>query len=227
MVNTKNFYQRIFFFFKFLTLHTKEPLNVHEDKISGQILTNTTDILNILPKRPKKQPQLLLTNMYWYTCPKTTKEAKEIEAALVSLLMLTLNKVFAQFSSLPLQSSKTLTCSNKMEVSSQEHNKNFPSLLNCKRLIASPCTSTDLQSIISLLFASSVITWTCIRFKVKIFKVCSLILKIKNFKINSITMREKCRNTELFLVHTFLYSHWAQENTDQKKLRIWTVFKQC
>ena len=45
------------FFFKFLTLHTKEPLNVHGDKISGQILTNTTYILNILPKRPKKQPQ--------------------------------------------------------------------------------------------------------------------------------------------------------------------------
>ena len=30
-----------------------------------------------------------------------------------------------------------------------------------------------------------------------------------------------------FLVHIFLYSEWIQENTDQKKLRIWTIFWQC
>ena len=29
-------------------------------------------------------------------------------------------------------------------------------------------------------------------------------------------LREKCPNTELFLVHIFLYSDWTQENTDQK-----------
>ena len=34
------------------------------------------------------------------------------------------------------------------------------------------------------------------------------------------TRREKCSNTEFFLVRIFLYS-------DQKKLRIWTLFTQC
>ena len=34
-------------------------------------------------------------------------------------------------------------------------------------------------------------------------------------------------NTELFLVCIFLYSDWIQENTDQKYLRIWTLFTQC
>ena len=33
-------------------------------------------------------------------------------------------------------------------------------------------------------------------------------------------LREKCPNTEFFLVRIFLYS-------DQKKLRIWTHFTQC
>ena len=32
---------------------------------------------------------------------------------------------------------------------------------------------------------------------------------------------------EFFLVRIFLYSDWIQENTDQKKLRIWTLFTQC
>ena len=45
--------------------------------------------------------------------------------------------------------------------------------------------------------------------------------------LNWITLREKCRNTEFFLVRILLYSDWIQENTDQKKLRIWTIFKQC
>ena len=34
------------------------------------------------------------------------------------------------------------------------------------------------------------------------------------------TLREKCPNTEFLLVRIFLYS-------DQKKLRIWTLFTQC
>ena len=38
-------------------------------------------------------------------------------------------------------------------------------------------------------------------------------------------LREKCINTEFFLVHIFLYSE-IQENTDQKKLCIWTLFTQ-
>ena len=30
-----------------------------------------------------------------------------------------------------------------------------------------------------------------------------------------------------FLVRIFLYSDWIQENMDQKKLPIWTLFTQC
>ena len=37
---------------------------------------------------------------------------------------------------------------------------------------------------------------------------------------------EKWLNTEFFLVRIFLYSVQIQENTDQRKLRIWTVFIQ-
>ena len=37
---------------------------------------------------------------------------------------------------------------------------------------------------------------------------------------------QKCPNTELFLVRIFLYSDRIQENKDQKKLRIWTLFMQ-
>ena len=40
-------------------------------------------------------------------------------------------------------------------------------------------------------------------------------------------LREKCPNKELFLVRIFLYSVQTQENTEQKKLRIWTLFRQC
>ena len=42
-------------------------------------------------------------------------------------------------------------------------------------------------------------------------------------------LREKSNNTELFLVRIFSYLDWirtrkyGQENTDQKKLRIWTL----
>ena len=41
-------------------------------------------------------------------------------------------------------------------------------------------------------------------------------------------LREKCTNTELFLVRIFLVriSVRIQENKDQKLLRIWTVFTQ-
>ena len=51
----------------------------------------------------------------------------------------------------------------------------------------------------------------------------------------SLSLREKCPNTELFLVRIFPHSDWIErdispysvrmrENTDQKKLRIWTFF---
>ena len=42
-----------------------------------------------------------------------------------------------------------------------------------------------------------------------------------------ISLREKCPNTEDFLVRILLYSDWTQENKDQKNLRIWTLFTQC
>ena len=40
------------------------------------------------------------------------------------------------------------------------------------------------------------------------------------------SLREKCPNTEFFLVRIFLYLDWMQENTDQKKLHIWRLFTQ-
>ena len=40
------------------------------------------------------------------------------------------------------------------------------------------------------------------------------------------TLREKYPNTDFFLVHILLYSDWIQENTDQKKIRIWTLLTQ-
>ena len=40
------------------------------------------------------------------------------------------------------------------------------------------------------------------------------------------SLREKCPNTEFFLVSIFLHSDWINENTDQKELRIWTLFTQ-
>ena len=42
----------------------------------------------------------------------------------------------------------------------------------------------------------------------------------ESFEINTIKLREKCPNTEFFLAR-------MRENTDQKKLRIWTLFTQC
>ena len=40
------------------------------------------------------------------------------------------------------------------------------------------------------------------------------------------TVRENCPNTEIFLVRILLYLVRIQENTDQMKLRIWTLFSQ-
>ena len=37
----------------------------------------------------------------------------------------------------------------------------------------------------------------------------------------------KVSKYEVFLVRIFLYSVQIQENTDQKKLRIWIIFTQC
>ena len=41
------------------------------------------------------------------------------------------------------------------------------------------------------------------------------------------TLCEKCLNMEFFLVRIFPYSVQMRENTDQKKLRLWTLFTQC
>ena len=41
------------------------------------------------------------------------------------------------------------------------------------------------------------------------------------------SLNEKCQNTDFFLVCIFTYSVRKRENTDQKKLRIWTLFTQC
>ena len=42
----------------------------------------------------------------------------------------------------------------------------------------------------------------------------------------NLTLREESPNTEFFLFCTFLNSVQIQENTDQKKLRIWALFTQ-
>ena len=39
--------------------------------------------------------------------------------------------------------------------------------------------------------------------------------ELENY-VTTVTLREKCPTTELFLVRIFLYSDWIQENTDQK-----------
>ena len=41
------------------------------------------------------------------------------------------------------------------------------------------------------------------------------------------SLRKKCPNTEFFLVRIFPQSVQARENTDQKKLHIWSSFVQC
>ena len=42
-----------------------------------------------------------------------------------------------------------------------------------------------------------------------------------------LSLHKKCPSTKYFLVHIFLYSVRIQENTDQKILRIGTLFTQC
>ena len=75
-----------------------------------------------------------------------------------------------------------------------------------------------------------------------IFTKTNLILlreAIKSFLMKfptlTLPLHEKCPNTKFFLVRISphldwirrdTYSVWMQENTDQKKLRIWTIFTQ-
>ena len=51
-------------------------------------------------------------------------------------------------------------------------------------------------------------------------------LKMLNISF-SLSLRKKCPNTKFFLFRIFPYSVRMRENTDQKKLRIRTLFKQC
>ena len=39
-----------------------------------------------------------------------------------------------------------------------------------------------------------------------------------------LALGKKFLNAEFFMVHIFMYSDWTLENTDQKHLRIWTLF---
>ena len=52
------------------------------------------------------------------------------------------------------------------------------------------------------------------------------IVDVIQIKFSYYTLREKCPNTEFFVVCVFLYSVRIQENTDRKKLHIWTLFTQ-
>ena len=71
------------------------------------------------------------------------------------------------------------------------------------------------------------------------FKQFSIRFQFQGFWCKS-SLREKCPNTEYFLLRIFCiwteygglrskspYSVRIQENTEQKKLRIWTIFTQC
>ena len=64
-------------------------------------------------------------------------------------------------------------------------------------------------------------TFHLLYYKTYGLSIC-LFLVVKSKGSNS--LREKCPNTEFFLVRILLYLEKIQENTDQKKLRIWTLF---
>ena len=49
------------------------------------------------------------------------------------------------------------------------------------------------------------------------FKCALSISNLTTLKSTKLSLREKCPNTEFFLVRIFLYSVRVQENTDQKK----------
>ena len=59
----------------------------------------------------------------------------------------------------------------------------------------------------------------------------SFIRDICNSYLKNAALGEKCPNTELFLARIFpaygLNTECIWENTDQEKLRIWTLFRQC
>ena len=93
-----------------------------------------------------------------------------------------------------------------------------------RNLIITKCLSLYLKSIFD--FTTAFCSTTLL------FKVIDLLCKkndrnlyfydFVNF-ITKVSLREKCTNTEVFLVRIFLYSDWIRRFTG-KKLRIWTLF---
>ena len=55
---------------------------------------------------------------------------------------------------------------------------------------------------------------------------CKNLFPHKKKIFHEYSVREKCPNTEFFLVRISMYSVWMWENKDQKKLHIWTLLKQ-
>ena len=49
----------------------------------------------------------------------------------------------------------------------------------------------------------------------------------KKWPFSLISTAWKMSEYGVILVYIFLYSDWIQENMDQEKLRIWTLFRQC
>ena len=90
----------------------------------------------------------------------------------------------------------------------------------------------------SVLLLTQLLAWE----KQRLFRVDGISTDNHNFQISrnfgAPPLREKCSNTEFFLVCIFPHSDWIRrdispysvqmrENTDQKKLHIWSVFTQC
>ena len=60
----------------------------------------------------------------------------------------------------------------------------------------------------------------------KTWKIVQKSLTFTDF-VKEFSLRKKRRNTQIFLVRIFPYLVKIRENTDQKKLCIWTIFTQC
>ena len=85
-----------------------------------------------------------------------------------------------------------------------------------------------------------VITWPAISFPNNFLSPLFLSAKVMGCRVDIPSLCEKCPNTEFFLVRISRirteygeirsispYSVQMRENTDQKKLLIWTLFRQC
>ena len=60
-------------------------------------------------------------------------------------------------------------------------------------------------------------------------KLQKVLIKVecRGFMVIIASLREKCPNTEFFLVRVLPHSVRIRDDTGQKKLRIWTIFTQC